>query len=94
VATGRLNEAIALLEAGEAGEAGEVVVSSRPLPSSDADAQAYGNSDFDMVVFEMEHVGFDFTALRRSLQALLHRGRVVADGLRHGAGPSPLRPVV
>jgi 4-hydroxy-2-oxoheptanedioate aldolase len=77
--TDRLNRAISLLEAGE------IVVSSRPTSNgSYSEAQAYGDSDFDMVVFEMEHVGFDFTGLRNSLQWLMNRRRIVNDGL----GPS------
>ena len=43
--------------------------------------------DFDMVVFEMEHHGFDFIALRSSLQALLSRRRIAADGLAPSVVP-------
>ena len=73
---GRLNKVIDLLSEGQ------VVVSSVPIPNgSIEEAQRYGDSDFDMVVFEMEHHGFDFPGLRLSLQALLNRARVVHDGL-------------
>jgi 4-hydroxy-2-oxoheptanedioate aldolase len=64
---------------------GEVVVSSGPVPNGSFDlAELYGESDFDMVWFEMEHFGFDFLGLRISLQALLNRRRIVDDGV----GPS------
>ncbi len=80
----RLNRVIELLSAGQ----GQVVVSSPPIPNGSLEqAQAYGDSDFDMVVFEMEHHGFDFPNLRLSLQALLNRRRVVEDGLRPSVVP-------
>jgi 4-hydroxy-2-oxoheptanedioate aldolase len=64
---------------------GEVVVSSAPVPNGSFEiAQNYGDSDFDMVIFEMEHHGFDFIALRSSLHAMMNRGRILQDG----AGPS------
>lgn len=75
----RLNKVIDLFVSGE------VVVSSPPVPNGSVEvAQAYGDSEFDMVMFEMEHHGFDFPGLRTSLQALLNRRRIVEDGL----GPS------
>jgi 4-hydroxy-2-oxoheptanedioate aldolase len=78
----RLNKVIELLEAGQ------VVVSSPPIPNgSFEEAQNYGDSDFDMVVFEMEHHGFDFIALRDSLHALLSRRRIAEDGLRPSVVP-------
>lgn len=78
----RLNRVIELLSAGQ------VVVSSSPIPNGNFDqAQAYGDSDFDMVVFEMEHHGFDFPNLRLSLQALLNRRRIADDGLRPSVVP-------
>jgi 4-hydroxy-2-oxoheptanedioate aldolase len=78
----RLNKVIERLAAGE------VVVSSPPIPNGSLeDAQSYGDSDFDMVVFEMEHHGFDFPKLRTSLQALLNRRRVAEDGLRPSVVP-------
>jgi 4-hydroxy-2-oxoheptanedioate aldolase len=64
---------------------GRVVVSSPPIPNGNSDlAQSYGDSDFDMVVFEMEHHGFDFPNLRMSLQMTMNRRRIAEDGL----GPS------
>jgi 4-hydroxy-2-oxoheptanedioate aldolase len=78
----RLNKVIELLETGQ------VVVSSPPIPNGSIElAQTYGDSDFDMVVFEMEHHGFDFSGLRASLQAMLNRGRIVEDGLRPSVVP-------
>jgi 4-hydroxy-2-oxoheptanedioate aldolase len=78
----RLNRVIELLAAGQ------VVVSSPPIPNGSLEqAQAYGDSDFDMVVFEMEHHGFDFPNLRLSLQALLNRRRIAEDGLRPSVVP-------
>lgn len=78
----RLNGVIDILEKGG------VVVSSSPIPNGSVeDAYTYGDSDFDMVVFEMEHHGFDFPSLRLSLQALLNRARIAADGLRPSVVP-------
>lgn len=37
-------------------------------------------SDFDMLIVETEHQGFDLPLLRHSLQHLLHRGRIAAKG--------------
>lgn len=80
--TGRLNKVIEKLEAGE------VVVSSPPVPNGNVEvAQDYGDSDFDMVVFEMEHFGFDFPSLRTSLQSMLSRNRIADDGLRPSVVP-------
>lgn len=74
--TGRLNRVIQMLVDGM------IVVSSPPIPNGSVEeAQRYGDSDFDMVVFEMEHFGFDFVGLRTSLQAMLNRRRVHEDGL-------------
>jgi 4-hydroxy-2-oxoheptanedioate aldolase len=68
--------------------AGEVVVSSIPVANGSwEEAQAYGDSDFDMVIFEMEHYGFDFMALRTSLQAMLNRRRIHQDGLSPSVVP-------
>jgi 4-hydroxy-2-oxoheptanedioate aldolase len=78
----RLNKAIELLAAGD------VVVSSSTIPNGSwEDAQTYGDSDFDMVVFEMEHHGFDFPNLRVSLQMVLNRRRIVEEGLRPAVVP-------
>jgi 4-hydroxy-2-oxoheptanedioate aldolase len=79
----RLNKVIEKLAAGE------VVVSSPPVPNGSwEEAQTYGDSDFDMVIFEMEHFGFDFMALRTSLQAMLSRRRISDDGLRPSVVPT------
>jgi 4-hydroxy-2-oxoheptanedioate aldolase len=67
---------------------GEVVVSSLPVANASyEEAQRYGDSDFDMVIFEMEHQGFDFIGLRNSLQAVLSRGRILEDGLAPSVVP-------
>jgi 4-hydroxy-2-oxoheptanedioate aldolase len=79
---GRLNKVIDLLENGR------VVVSSPPIPNGNFDlAQSYGDSEFDMVVFEMEHHGFDFPNLRMSLQMTMNRRRIVEDGVRPSVVP-------
>ena len=84
MAISRLNAVIERLEAGD------MVISSRPVANGNIDeAQAFGDSDFDMVIFEMEHYGFDFAGLRLSLQALLNRRRIAENGLRN-----PVVPVV
>jgi 4-hydroxy-2-oxoheptanedioate aldolase len=78
----RLNKVIEKLEAGE------VVVSSSTVPNASFEvAQEYGDSDFDMVVFEMEHHGFDFIGLRNSLHWLLNRRRLAEDGLAPSVVP-------
>ena len=50
-------------------------------------AAEYGDLDLDMVIIEMEHVGFDFSALRITMQGLLSRRRIAADGLRPSVAP-------
>jgi 4-hydroxy-2-oxoheptanedioate aldolase len=40
-----------------------------------------------MVMFEMEHHGFDFPGLRTSLQAMLSRRRITEEGLRPSVVP-------
>ncbi len=78
----RLNKVIGKLAAGE------VVVSSQPVPNASVEvAEAYGDSDFDMVIFEMEHQGFDFLGLRNSLQAMLSRRRIAEDALAPSVVP-------
>ncbi len=63
-------------------------MSSGPVPNGSFDlAEMYGDSDFDMVWFEMEHFGFDFLGLRQSLQALLNRQRIAEDGARPSVVP-------
>jgi 4-hydroxy-2-oxoheptanedioate aldolase len=82
VGVGRLNKVIEKLEAGE------VVASSSTIANASIeDAVTFGDSDLDMVIFEMEHYGFDFTGLRMSLQALLNRKRIAQDGLRPSIVP-------
>jgi 4-hydroxy-2-oxoheptanedioate aldolase len=83
VANGRLNPVIERLAAGEA------VVSTPPVANGNWEmAQELGDSDFDMVIFEMEHFGFDFMALRTSLHAMLNRRRIHQDGLRPSVVPA------
>ncbi|MDA1128198.1 MAG: aldolase/citrate lyase family protein [Chloroflexi bacterium] len=47
-----------------------------------------GDSDYDMVIVEMEHQGFDFNDLRTMLQFLMNRKRVVESGSLQ-ASPAP-----
>ena len=42
---------------------------------------AMGRSDYDMLIIETEHVGFDFPTLRHSLLYLLNRQRMVENSL-------------
>jgi 4-hydroxy-2-oxoheptanedioate aldolase len=71
----RLNRVIEVLDRGD------VVVSSLIPNGSLEQAQAYGDSDYDMVIIEMEHHGFDFPNLRMSLQMMMSRRRIAQDGL-------------
>ena len=41
---------------------------------------ALGQSAYDLIILETEHVGFDFPTLRHSLQYLLNRKRLVEKG--------------
>lgn len=67
---------------------GELIVMSPPVMNGDIHgAQRFGDSDFDLVWFEMEHVGFDFLALQSSLAALLNRARIAKDGLSPSVAP-------
>jgi 4-hydroxy-2-oxoheptanedioate aldolase len=67
---------------------GEIVFSSGPVPNASFDAaQTYGDSDLDMVIFEMEHHGFDLEGLRTSLHAMLSRRRIHDDGLAPSVVP-------
>src|SRR5262249_59863980 len=63
--SGRLNRVIEKLVVGDL-----VVMSPPVMNGSIQDAQRFGDSDYDLVWFEMEHVGFDFLALQASLNAL------------------------
>lgn len=66
----------------------ELVVMSPPVMNGSLqDAQRYGDSDYDLVWFEMEHVGFDFLTLQASLNALLNRKRIVLEGLSPSVVP-------
>ena len=66
----------------------EIVFSSGPVPNGTFDvAQSYGDSDLDMVIFEMEHHGFDLGGLRASLHAVLNRRRIHEDGLAPSVVP-------
>ena len=72
---GRLNKVIDLLEHGQA------VFSCGTIPNGNFDEiAALGQSDYDMIILETEHVGFDFPTLRHSLQYLLNRKRIVDKG--------------
>jgi len=71
----RLNKVIELLERGQA------VFSCGTVPNGNFDEiAALGQSAYDMIIIETEHVGFDFPTLRHSLQYLLHRQRIVEKG--------------
>jgi 4-hydroxy-2-oxoheptanedioate aldolase len=71
----RLNKVIELLEHGQA------VFSCGTIPNGNFDEiAALGQSDYDMIILETEHVGFDFPTLRHSLQYLLNRKRIVDKG--------------
>jgi 4-hydroxy-2-oxoheptanedioate aldolase len=72
---GRLNKVIDLLEHGQA------VFSCGTIPNGNFDEiAALGQSDYDLIILETEHVGFDFPTLRHSLQYLLNRKRIVDKG--------------
>jgi 4-hydroxy-2-oxoheptanedioate aldolase len=71
----RLNKVIERLEAGRP------VFCAAVAQNGDWDGLAQlALSDFDMVIVETEHQGFDLPLLRHSLQHLLHRGRIAAKG--------------
>ena len=73
---GRLNKVIELLEAGQ------VVFGGGMVWTGNADeAMAYADLGYDFIIFEMEHEGFDLPGLRHSLQSLLNRKQIVAQGL-------------
>jgi 4-hydroxy-2-oxoheptanedioate aldolase len=67
---------------------GEIVLSSGPVPNGAFEvAQSYGDSDLDMVIFEMEHHGLDLGGLRTSLHGMLNRRRIHEDGLAPSVVP-------
>jgi citrate lyase beta subunit len=68
-----LNGAVAALAAGE-------VVFASFAPADTGNAQAMAAGPYDVVVFEMEHNPFDVSALRTSLQFLLDRRAIAAQG--------------
>src|SRR6266446_1451814 len=73
--TVRLNTVIDLLERGQA------VLSCGTIPNGNFDEiAALGQSAYDMIIIETEHVGFDFPTLRHSLQYLLNRKRIAEKG--------------
>src|SRR6202012_6030313 len=57
------------------------VFSTSTVPNGNLDDLTYiADADYDAVVIEMEHEGFDFATLRTSLQVLLNRKRIAAKG--------------
>ena len=70
----RLNKVIDLLERRE-------VVFGRVAMNGNLDELMYWNeSDYDFVIIEMEHEGFNFTNLRQSLSQMLNRRQIVEKG--------------
>ena len=75
MATVRLNKVIALLEHGQA------VFSCGTVPNGNYDdIMALSRSAYDLIVLEMEHLGFDFPTLRHSLQYVVNRKRIADKG--------------
>ena len=71
----RLNKVIDLLEQDK------VVFSSGTINNGNIDDVIYvAESDYDFVMIENEHLGFDFTKLQISLQFLLDRKRILEKG--------------
>jgi len=80
----RYNKAIDLLEQGSP------VFCSGLVWNGNLDDMIYiADSDYDMVIIEMEHEGLSFNNLRTSLQFLLNRQRI-AEGGSLQASPVPL----
>ncbi len=80
----RYNKAIELLEQGKP------VFCSGLVWNGNLDDLAFvADADYDMVIIEMEHQGFDFTTLRTSLQYLLSRKRIIGNGSLQ-ADPVPM----
>ncbi|MGH9462766.1 MAG: HpcH/HpaI aldolase family protein [Vicinamibacteria bacterium] len=70
-----LNKLIGLLEAGQP------VFAQGVIPNGSYDEMmAAGESNYDFVILDMEHLDFDLPALRHSLQYLLNHGRIVRSG--------------
>ena len=83
-ATTRYNKAIQLLEEGKP------VFGTGLIWNGNLDEMTYfADSDYDLVMIEMEHEGLSFNNLRTSLQFLLNRKRV-ADGGGLQADPTPI----
>ena len=84
MASTRYNKAIELLEAGQP------VFGSGLIWNGNLDEMMYfADSDYDLVMIEMEHEGLSFNNLRASLQFLLNRRRIAgAGGLQ--ADPTPV----
>ena len=83
-ATTRYNKAIQLLEEGKP------VFGTGLIWNGNLDEMTYfADSDYDLVMIEMEHEGLSFNNLRTSLQFLLNRKRVV-DGGGLQADPTPI----
>lgn len=61
---------------------GETVLSTIPIGSANFnDMIQLAESNFDMVMVEMEHSGFDFQNLRTSFQYLISRRKVIEKGI-------------
>lgn len=71
----RLNKIIGLLEAGQPAFAPSVVAN-----GAYDEIAAIGESPYDFVIIDMEHLDFDFPTLRHSLQYLPSRGRIARSG--------------
>ncbi len=83
-ATTRYNKAIQLLEEGKP------VFGTGLIWNGNLDEMTYfADSDYDLVMIEMEHEGLSFNNLRTSLQFLLNRKRVI-DGAGLQADPTPI----
>ena len=80
----RYNKAIELLEAGQP------VFGSGLIWNGNLDEMMYfADSDYDLVMIEMEHEGLSFNNLRASLQFLLNRRRIAGAGSLQ-ADPTPV----
>ena len=79
----RYNRVIDLLEQGK-----PVFCSDLVWNGNLDDLMFVADSDYDMVIVEMEHEGLSFNNLRASLQFLLNRGRI-ADSGNLQASPTP-----
>jgi 4-hydroxy-2-oxoheptanedioate aldolase len=67
----------------------QTVFSTLPIPNgSFNDFAFFAQSDFDLVMIETEHQGFDSLLLRTSMQYLMNRKRILKDGAL--ISPTPL----